>query len=410
MIGRFAAFDSSSSRIPMRILTRYVLSEFLKVFLLALAGLTGVVILAFLAKEAIDEGLGPGAILRLIPYVVPQALQFAVPGTALLAATSVYGRLSGGNEIVAVKAAGISPLAVISPVLVLVTLVSMATVWLNDIAFSWGRSGVERVLLESLEEIVYARLRHQQTYETAGVSITVDGVAGRRLIRPRFVFHRSDERGMSYSAQAAELWSDASRGAIVLRLFHPRSEGNAPLRMDWPDTLDFEFELADFSRKAIVSDNPSQMPLAEVPGAATKQEDRIARTRQELATLAGFALIGGQFSDLVGDEWTNRTAEIAQAQGAVARLKREPHRRWASGFSCLSFVLVGIPMAIRRRHAEFLASFFACFLPILLLYYPLLVIGLDQAKNGALPPIAVWTGNVVFALWGLWLLRRVVRY
>jgi lipopolysaccharide export system permease protein len=394
----------------MPILTRYVLAEFLKVFLLALAGLTGVVILAFLAKEAVDEGLGPGAILRLLPYIVPQALQFAVPGTVLLAATSVYGRLAGGNEIVAVKSAGVSPLAVVTPTLVLVTLVSMATVWLNDVAFSWGRRGVEQVLLASIEEIFYGQLRHKQSFEASGVSITVDRVAGRQLVRPRFVIHRPGEAGMTYTAQAAELRTDKARGAITLLVYDLRSEGNAALQLEWPSVCEFDFELAHFSRKGNLSDNPSQMPLAEVPRAAAKQEDIIAGTRQELATLAGFALVGGDFRELGGEEWTRRTVRIAQAQNMLARLKTEPHRRWASGFSCLSFVLVGIPMAIRRRHAEFLASFFACFLPILLVYYPMLIVGLRQAKDGVLPPVAVWTGNVVFALWGIWLMRRVVRF
>lgn len=394
----------------MRILTRYILCEFLKVFLLALAGLTGVVILAFLAKEAVDEGLGPGAILRLIPYVVPQALQFAVPGTVLLAATSVYGRLAGANEIVAVKSAGVSPMAAVWPTLVLVTLVSMATVWLNDIAVSWGRSGVERVLIAYIDKTVYRQLRHEQSFEASGVSITVEAVAGRRLIRPRFVIHRPDEAGMTIAAQAAELWSDSERGAIVLRLYYPYSEGNSGLQVDWPDVWEQEFDLANFKRTETKKDNPSQMPLADIPRTIEKQIMVIDRARRELATLAGFAVVGGDFRELVGEEWSDRAGQIAGAQSALSRLKTEPHRRWASGFSCLSFVLVGIPMAIRRRHAEFLASFFACFLPILLLYYPMLIVGLRQAKDGVLPPIAVWTGNVVFAICGVWLLRRVVRY
>ena len=82
----------------------------------------------------------------------------------------------------------------------------------------------------------------------------------------------------------------------------------------------------------------------------------------------------------------------------------------ANGFSCLCFVLIGAPMAIRLRHAEFLASFFACFLPILLVYYPLLMGAVGQAKDGAVPPPTVWLGNIVLALWGLWLMRRVIRY
>jgi hypothetical protein len=32
------------------------------------------------------------------------------------------------------------------------------------------------------------------------------------------------------------------------------------------------------------------------------------------------------------------------------------------------------------------------------------------AKNGALPAAIVWSGNVLLALWGEWLLKRVIRY
>jgi hypothetical protein len=30
-------------------------------------------------------------------------------------------------------------------------------------------------------------------------------------------------------------------------------------------------------------------------------------------------------------------------------------------------------------------------------------------KAGVLPPPAVWMGNILIMLWGLWLLRRVIR-
>ena len=78
-----------------------------------------------------------------------------------------------------------------------------------------------------------------------------------------------------------------------------------------------------------------------------------------------------------------------------------PHRRWAGGFACLCFVLVGVPMAICLRNRDFLTSFFLCFLPILIVYYPLMIFGADQAKNGNLPTIFVWAGNGMLMLWGV---------
>jgi len=91
-------------------------------------------------------------------------------------------------------------------------------------------------------------------------------------------------------------------------------------------------------------------------------------------------------------------------------MQTEPPRRWANGFSCLCFALVGATMAIRMRNSDVLTSFFLCFGPILLVYYPLLITGTDRAKAGAINPYCVWLANVALVAWGLWLLRRVIRY
>src|SRR3954468_2190196 len=136
----------------MRILTRYVLFDLLKVFLLTLTGLTLLIFIVLIGKEAVDKGIGLGVLLQIIPYMLPQAMQFAVPGTMLLASTSIYGRMASYNEIVAIKSLGISPMAVVWPTLILATFVSFVAVVINDYAVSWGAMGVRRVFLASIEE------------------------------------------------------------------------------------------------------------------------------------------------------------------------------------------------------------------------------------------------------------------
>jgi lipopolysaccharide export system permease protein len=85
----------------LSLLSRYILSELLKVFLVTLLGMTLVLLLAVIAQEAIRQGLGLLPILRLVPYFLPNALVYAVPGTILFAVCSVYGRMSADNEIIA---------------------------------------------------------------------------------------------------------------------------------------------------------------------------------------------------------------------------------------------------------------------------------------------------------------------
>jgi lipopolysaccharide export system permease protein len=172
----------------MRILTRYILLEMLTVFLVTTGSLTVFIFLGLIGKAAVDNGLGVGPILRLLPYLLPQAMQFSVPGALLLATTVVYGRVSSSNEIVAVKSLGISPMVMLWPTLIMAFVVSFSAVALNDLAVSWGTDGVKRVVVESFEEIAYGRLRTHKSYSADAFDVNVKQVVGKRLIGPVFSF------------------------------------------------------------------------------------------------------------------------------------------------------------------------------------------------------------------------------
>jgi lipopolysaccharide export system permease protein len=155
--------------------------------------------------------------------------------------------------------------------------------------------------------------------------------------------------------------------------------------------------------------SPSNYALSEIDKAIKEQKEVLERAEQASVAQAAFGILTGDFDQLSNAAWKNNQQQIHNAQSRLHRLQTEPWRRWANGFSCLCFVMVGVPVAIRLRYSEFIASFFICFLPILIVYYPLLAVSVGQAKDGTLPPIAVWLGNVVLAIVGIYLMRRVNR-
>ena len=63
-------------------------------------------------------------------------------------------------------------------------------------------------------------------------------------------------------------------------------------------------------------------------------------------------------------------------------LKAQVNRRWANGFFCLAFVMMGIPVSMRARSRDYLTSFFACFLPVVLLNHPLHNFCIKLAESG----------------------------
>jgi lipopolysaccharide export system permease protein len=393
----------------MKIITRYVLLELLQVFLIVLAALTLFMLIVGLVREAQMQGLGMMQILMLVPYVLPEAMRFAVPGTMLFAAASVFGRMSATNEITALKAAGISPMTVIWPAVGLAMAVSFFSVWLNDVAVSWGRDGVRRVVVESVEQIIYGRLRQQRSYSTPKLSINVKAVDGRRLIRPTLSFTSGEEKTpATVSAAEAELSANAAGGTLTVT-FRNGTLHMGDVKASFPDEIVREVPIDAVSRKGTAATSPSDLAMAEFDDARAESAARVDQLDQLAAGKRSLALLTGRL-ELTGPSAVHGEREYMKwEQNRLSRIIMEPWRRWANGFSCMCFVLVGAPMAIRMRNADFLTSFFLCFLPILIVYYPVFILGVDQAKRGEVPPVTVWTGNLLIALWGWWLLRRVIR-
>jgi lipopolysaccharide export system permease protein len=395
----------------MHTINRHILYELFSWFSIFVIGLTLLMVVILVGSEAWRMNLGLAATARLIPFVMPTALVFAVPGTILFTVCLVYGRMSADNEIVATKSMGVSPLTLLWPALGLGFALSVVAVYLNDVAFSWGYSGVQRVVLQSVEEIVYGMLKTQRSYANARLSIIVKEVRGRELVRPVMHFQPNNEvPAFTLSAATAELKSNLDRGTLSLILTDAEIETGEGLHTVLPGVTVQEIPLRYASTRELKEDSPAHLSMRRVQEEIPTQEATIRQLEQSLAADTALALATGDFQNLSESTWKHRRKALSDARIRLFKLRTEPWRRWANGFSCLAFVLIGAPLAILWRRADVMSTFFACFFPILVLYYPLFMFGQSQAKIGAVPPYAVWAGNVMLVAIGLWLLRKVLRH
>ncbi|MDA1051148.1 MAG: LptF/LptG family permease [Planctomycetota bacterium] len=394
----------------MRRITRYLLAEFLKLSLVMSVCMTVGMLLVVVGQEAIRQGLGPIAVIKLLPYALPVALAYVVPGTILFAACSIYGRMSAMNEVTAVKSLGISPMALLWPALLFSFSISLGAVWLNDLA-AWGRIGLKRVALESAEQIAYGMLRSSRSYSTDRLSINVKDVQGHVLVRPTVTVYEDDDGPpIVLSAEFAEIDTDAERDVLLISMTNGEIERGDRIRMDFPDTEVIEVPLSNASRKAGGAIRPADTALRRIPGEIVSQRAALEDLERTLAAEVAYQLMTGNFAELNDERWSQQQAAIAGGELMLARLHTEPWRRWANGFSCFAFVLVGAPLAVRMRSADVWSSFIACFLPILIVYYPLLAYGVDLSKSGDLPPYAVWIANLAMMAAGCLMMRRTIRH
>lgn len=392
----------------MSIMQRHVVVEVTKVFLVTLAATTALMLLVGLIRVAVDYGLGLAQILPALPYLLPEALRFAIPGALLLAVCNVYGRLSASNELDALQGLGISLRTVIWPALALATLVSLGTVFLNDEAVCWGHDGIERQATTGVVDIVYSVLRSRGNFTSPQLSIAVAAVEGRLLIAPEITLAATAKQGaVQVSARNAELSVDAETSELRI-ICRDCTLTTDRMSATFPNTFEQRLPL-DAARQKSRSTAPAWIPLRQIPAEMARREEQIEARRHQLAATAAFSVATGELAALATPHWQEEYQQLDHDRGYVYRLRTEPPRRWASGFSCLGFVLVGLPLAIRLRTRDFLTTFFLCFLPILVVYYPLLAYGITAAKNGTLWPAAVWTGNLAAAGCGAYLLRPYFR-
>lgn len=347
-----------------------------------------------IVDEAADRGLGPEIVFQLIPYILPEALMYAMPATALFSACVVFGRMAADNEMIAIQAMGLHKFVIIAPALALAFLLSIFAVWINDISFAWSYWGIERVVLESSDKIVYGVLKKEGSFSTPKFSIEVQGVDGRKLIGPIITFSTPKHEQIRAVAHQAVITTHPETHSLELTMTRGSAsyEGKGEFSFDAEHTEKIPLKTPEEIAKKV--GNPTHLYLSQIGSEVKKQAIEVEELEQSHAIRALSQMITGDMVGLTNPDWDIRAEALEDSEKRLRRLKLVPHRRWANGFSCLAFAVIGIPVALRLKTANYAATFGICFIPILAIYYPLFMFGLDGAKSGNLPPHAAWLGNI----------------
>src|SRR4051812_12330029 len=193
--------------------------ELVKVFGMALVGITSILVMAGIVAEATQQGLGPLQILGVIPLLVPSTLPYTIPATTLFATCVVYGRLSHDNEILAIRAAGVNILRVVVPGALLGLLMSLATMGLYYNLIPTTHHLLRSRILNDMEEYLYTLLKKDRCLKqpNLGYSMWVHHVQGTDLIDA--LFKRQDKKGhydLTARARKAELRVDMPNRKILV--------------------------------------------------------------------------------------------------------------------------------------------------------------------------------------------------
>jgi lipopolysaccharide export system permease protein len=294
------------------------------------------------------------------------------------------------------------------PGLLLGLALSLVSLILMDQVIPWGQKKIEQIVSEAVEDIFLDMLRtkHIVADPKRGVSVMVMDVDGKTLIRPTFRYSSEGADPVMVQAQTATIRFDLEKRDIVIHL----SRGQVELGRDRTFSIrDNEIRIA--MPKQLADTHPRHLTIREI-------NELMGEIRSDLNTYTAgrdfrtiFALTLGEYEDLMTDLTLYHQEYEKPKQADLRKLNTEIHSRFAMSTSCLFFVLIGGPFAMLQARRQFLTSFIICFVPILIVYYPLTLGMMNLCKTGQADPAwAMWIGNAVLLTAGLHILRKVRRH
>lgn len=395
------------------ILNRRIFFELVKFTSLAMAGISAVLTIVGAMVEAGRKGIDPIRTLTLMPYLVPPTFPYTLPACLLLACTIVYGGMSGANEITAAKSAGIHVLRLFEPALLLGVALAVLGIYLSDRFIPLCNLRCAEVILNDVEGSLYAYLNLYGCIAEMDFpyEIYVQAVQGRKLLHPVIKHRRPDSSydmlASAYEATLEVVVGDTGEKKVLLHLLDGVASSSAQ-------------NVAHFNEKSVEMPVPHSIRTPEdksesltFRGCRKKAAERHAEVNNldtEIATIGVFSALGGD-PLWVSQKLDPNRMEADRLLHKARQVEAEVHVRLAQAAATIPFVLIGFPISILFRRRDFLQSFFVCFLPVITIFYPAMILAFNifkESEDGSL--LTLWAPMIVMCIAVVPFMRRVIRY
>jgi lipopolysaccharide export system permease protein len=430
-------------------INRMIFAELVKVFIMALIGLTGMFLLAGLIQEATQKGLSPLQILFAIPLIIPNTLPFTIPATTLFATCVVYGRMSADNEVLVLRAAGVDIYHLLWPALLLGVCTTAVTAALYYEPIPKSQTLLRNQLLKDGENILYGMIKREGGLRQANLDFVlfVRDVQGKDLIDVVVKKRKPDRLGYELVArsQTARIRirkvTEAEGSSTPLGSTSKKDDANAvdPRKKRMTKAGGDRYEIVVYMDHCFVDSLKGETaaevrgqeyttPLPESifgkdpkerPSAQTWQELLVSRVEVEedidelheeiRSAEARMQSPDENVRNQAANVKASREYGIKDRQRMMRQIDTEMHMRPALALGCLCFVLIGCPVGIWASRSDYLSVFIICFMPTVFVYYPLLLAGLNLAKDGKLPAATAWLADALGLIASVFLIKRLMK-
>lgn len=310
----------------------------------------------------------------LLVLSLPYFLVYIIPMATMMSVLLTFLRMSGDNEIVALKAGGVSLYRLLPPVLVFAFMGMIITGLMGLYGMPWGKSAYEQLALDVARSNFNIALK-ANTFNDAfpGVMFYVSDIdQGSRTMHDVFI-EDSRQDGVRSTVIAPEgyLFEGEAPYTYILRLYegmvnHVEIESRSAHATRF-DTYDIRLDLQE-------------------KAADSRDTDR-RKDRREM-----------MLSELI--EYT-RTAK--EKDSRYYSVLMELHQKFSIPFACIALAVLAVPLGIQTltsKRAAGLGIGLGCFL----FYYMLLSGGMVLGETGVVPPVVgMWMPNLIMGGLGVYL-------
>jgi lipopolysaccharide export system permease protein len=382
----------------VKTLHRYVVTEVLTTLFMTVVVFTFVLLLGNLLREIltllINHQATFGVLLQAIALLIPWVMVLALPMGMLTATLLFFGRFSADQELTAVRANGISLVALITPVLLLSVALSIVCGWFNlsvgprcRVAFKAiveGQGFKAADTMAGLAEDRYIDLpADDKDPDKVHRVIYIGTIKGNDLKEIRYYEFQDQRKVVDVRA---------SHGLMLITNSPP--EATLVLYNAWMINLP----------KQVSTNNPPEephwMPPAFFAEIQTNFNIRTAHKETSKPRLADMTFAQLQAEKRVRDQ---------QPGVDTTPILMQMHRQAAFSCACFGFTLIGIPLGIRAHRRETNVNAAIAIL-LVLVYYSFIILGQAlESRPEIAPYLILWIPNFIFQVVGAVLLWKINR-
>jgi len=311
----------------------------------------------------------------MLAFSMPYFLAYIIPMSVMMSVLLTFLRLSNDNEIVALKAGGISLYHLLPPVIVFSVLSALLGAGMSIYGIPWGQQAYKKLALEVVQSNFNVGLKERQFIDSFdGVTFYVNKIdlKNNSLHDIYIEDQRNEKLSSTIVAPEGRIFAGEDKYSFILSLYKGTVnqvdvDGRAVYATKF-DTYDFRLDLKGSMK------NISQR--------AKKEKD------MSLEELIAYLKKGD-----------------SQGKKYLA-VKMELHKRFSIPFACIALGVLAVPLGIGSSATRKTAGM-GIGLIAFLLYYLLLSAGLVLGESGSLPPVfGMWMPNVIMGALGIYLMVR----